>query len=195
MLEFPKLISPLAEEFQVGSMLTHINEACVCKSRNVPTLLAGSVVSIAFVNNLVAWQAVKNNPKYFDEQMSLAKNGFLAKGHTGRLAVLTVVSAEFCRINAVSVGDLLLSVGGVSTDLMSSSELEAALLSDFVHFEVRSKVASQCNNSPEQLSLSKNGFYATGHRGRAAVLTVVSPIVMQLVLEIYYCPWVECLLP
>ena len=119
MLEFPKLISPLAEEFQVGSMLTHINEACVCKSRNVPTLLAGAVVSIAFVNNLVAWEAVKSNPKYFDEQMSLAKNGFLAKGHTGRAAVLTVVSAEFSHRNAVGVGDLLLSVDGVSTAMMS----------------------------------------------------------------------------
>ena len=61
-LVFPKLISPLAEEFQVGSMLTHINEACVCKSHNVPTLLAGVVSSIAFVNSFEAWEAIKNNP-------------------------------------------------------------------------------------------------------------------------------------
>ena len=73
-LKLPRLISPLSEEFKVGSMLTHINEACVCKSKNVPTLLAGVVASIAFVNNLEAWEAVKNNPTIsFGQQASLAK--------------------------------------------------------------------------------------------------------------------------
>ncbi len=94
-LKLPRLISPLSEEFKVGSMLTHINEACVCKSHSVPTLLAGVVFSIAFVNNYEAWEAVKNNPTIsFGQQVSLAKNGFLARVRTGFAAVLTVVSAN-----------------------------------------------------------------------------------------------------
>ena len=149
-LEFPRLISPHSEEFQVGSMLTHINGACICKSSNVPTLLTEVVSSIAFVNNLVAWEAIKHNPTMsfgpqvslaknvtqvaFDNNNLLSKNGFCAKGHRGRAAVLTVVSAEFSHANAVGVGDLLLSVDGVCTLLMNARELEVVLMGELDSF-------------------------------------------------------------
>ncbi len=56
------------------------------------------------------------------EQLSLSKYGYYATGHlhSGRAAVLAVVSAEFSNRNAVSVGDLLLSVDGVSTAIILS---------------------------------------------------------------------------
>jgi len=161
LFEFPHLISPLAEEFKVGSMLTHINEACVCKSHNVPTLLAGDVLLIAFVNNYEAREAVKNNPTIsFGQQVSLAKNGFYARGHFGRAAVLTIVSDEFNRVHAVSVGDLLLSVGGVSTTLMNAVELEAVLISDFVSFEVIKKVAFEPPSRQTYATISQSWDYA-----------------------------------
>ena len=47
------------------------------------------------MNNLEAWEAIKSHPTmFFDQQVSLAKNGFVAKVNTGFAAVLTVVSTE-----------------------------------------------------------------------------------------------------
>jgi hypothetical protein len=48
-------------DFVVGSILTHINEACICTSTeiSVRSLLNGEVVSVQYVNSLEEWQVVK----------------------------------------------------------------------------------------------------------------------------------------
>ena len=86
-LELPQCISLslIFEEFDVGSMLTHIDGACVCSSNNIPELLNGDVESISFVNSIEAWEAIKLNALRNRispaEQLSLTKNGFYAQAH------------------------------------------------------------------------------------------------------------------
>ncbi len=121
-------------------------------SSELKVALMSDFVNFEVITKL-AFQYHNNSP----EQFSVAKNGFYASGHTGRAAILTVLSAECSHANAVGVGDLLLSFGGVSTTMMTSTELDAALMTNFGIFEVVSKVAFQYINLPEQLSVAKMG--------------------------------------
>ena len=118
------------------------------------TVLMGDFVSFEVITQ--AAFEYNNSP----EQLSVAKNGFYARGHRGRAAVLTVVSAEFNRVHAVGVGDLLLSVGGVSTVLMNAVELEAVLTGDLVSFEVITKVAFEPPSRQTYATISQSWDYA-----------------------------------
>ena len=65
LLELPVCISSVNEEFCVGSLITHINGICICKTvNNIPSWLnAPNLTSISFVNSLEAWDVVKNQPQ------------------------------------------------------------------------------------------------------------------------------------
>ena len=110
--------------------------------------------------------------------MHLFSKLILIVGRLGRAAVLTAVTVEFKRFYSVVAGDLLLSVNGVATSLLSSSDLENILCAGFalVSFEVVGKLTYDENNnaaatamarpqiqSKEQLSLNRHGFYAKGN--------------------------------
>ena len=89
------------------------------------------------------------------------------------------VTADISRLRGVVVGDFLLSVDGVCTNLLGKSALDALLLSSFVscRFLTRAVYATGAaaaatttftaaarpqNLSKEQLSLNRHGFYAKG---------------------------------
>ena len=71
-------------------------------------------------------------------------------GYRGRHAILTAATIEFSELHLVGVRDLLLTVNGVSTALLSVEELETILSSDLESFEVVRKVdfdANKANNA------------------------------------------------
>ena len=72
---------------------------------------------------------------------------------------MTVVSTEFNRIHAVGVGDLLLSVDGVSTVLMNAVELEDVLTGNFASFEVFTKVAFEPPSRQTYATISQSWDY------------------------------------
>ena len=92
----------------------------------------------------------------------------------GRHAVLTAVTGRFNELYSVGAGDLLLSVNGVATSLLCSSDLENILCAGFElgSFEVISRQTYDANHrhtagqpriiSKEQLSLNRHGFHAKG---------------------------------
>ena len=92
------------------------------------------------------------------------------------------VTVDISRLRGVVVGDFLLSVDGVSTNSFSKSALDALLLSNFVscQFVTRTVYESNTSQSTEQLSLTKNGFYAQAHLGRLSVLKSVTTELSRL---------------
>ena len=78
-------------EFIVGSMLTHINDSCICTTTEMTMncLLSGEILSLRYVNSFEEWQIVKKGeaklnrrvtPADSPKQMSLSKHGFFADG-------------------------------------------------------------------------------------------------------------------
>ena len=58
----------------------------------------------------------------------------------GRHAVLTAVTVEFSELYSVRVGDFLSSINGVSTTLLSASDLESALDDNIASLDVVTKL-------------------------------------------------------
>ena len=61
-------------------------------------------------------------------------------GHFGRPAVLIAVTVDFGQLNSVGVGDILLSINGVATSLLSAGDLDVVLRANVASFEVVAKV-------------------------------------------------------
>ena len=92
------------------------------------------------------------------------------------------ITADISRLRGVAVGDFLLSVDGVCTNLLGKSALDALLLSNFTSCQFLTRAVYESNAaavttataaavaatarpqnlSKEQLSLNKHGFYAKG---------------------------------
>ena len=72
----------------------------------------------------------------------------------GRLAVLSAVTVEFSRLHKVGLGDLLSSVNGISTKLLSASEMESVLENNIVSFEVMTKLADARRQAYQTISQS-----------------------------------------
>jgi hypothetical protein len=156
-----------ATDFNVGSLLTHVNDICICTIAtefDLHNLISATAVSsIGFVNNIEQWektkqQAAKTNkitknqqlPRVYiksKQTLSLELNGFSAKGHQNRRAVLTAVTENFKLIHSVDIGDILVSVNDINTTELSCLALEDMLAAGVATFEVSKKSLIQHNTA------------------------------------------------
>jgi hypothetical protein len=145
-------------------------------------LLSSSELERMLCVRLESFEVVASVRQLSKEQLSLNRHGFYAKGtyyclinsvcflssvfvgYMGRHAILIAVTIEFSELHMVSVRDLLLSVNGVSTTLLSVEEIETVLCSDLESFEVVRKAAfdaTKANNDRETVRATRRAAYQT----------------------------------